>query len=87
MLALNADKDYPPLFPIMELAEEEQKCDTDILNSFFQKVAQSASIRARNGFIKNQSGSAAEKVKKMQQTEAIAKDLNLSPNGGQQEKQ
>lgn len=87
MLALNADKGYPPLFPIMELAEEEKKCDIDILNSFFQKVAQSASIRARNGFIKNPSGSAAEKAKKMQQREAIAKDLNLGPNGGQQEKQ
>ena len=29
----------------------------------------------------------AIKTKKAQQTEAIIKDLNLSPNGGQQEKQ
>lgn len=28
-----------------------------------------------------------KKTKKAQQTEAIIKDLNLSPNGGQQEKQ
>ena len=96
MLALNADKDYPPLFQTIEMPEEEQKYDTDVLNGFFSKLAQSASIQAQNNneSAKNENASMleqsdmdAEKTKKAQQTEAIAKDLNLSPNGGQQEKQ
>lgn len=48
MLALNADKDYPPLFQTIEMPEEEQKYDTDVLNGFFSKLAQSASIQAQN---------------------------------------
>lgn len=96
MLALNADKDYPPLFQTIEMPEEEQKYDTDVLNGFFSKLAQSASIQAQNNneSAKNENASMleqsdmdAEKTKKAQQTEAIIKDLNLSPNGGQQEKQ
>ena len=96
MLALNADKDYPPLFQTIEMPEEAQKYDTDVLNGFFSKLAQSASIQAQNNneSAKNENASMleqsdmdAEKTKKAQQTEAIIKDLNLSPNGGQQEKQ